>query len=243
MLEIHDLFFRYQKKSPFLLSGLSFTLKEGECIMLLGANGTGKSTLLGLLNGRLQPESGSVTLNGTNLSTIPARERAKWIATVHQLPEELPGFTVEEMVMLGRTPYLSRLGTPARSDHEAVRTALELLELTDLADRDVRQLSGGERQRVMLAAALVRQTPYLLLDEPTAAADPARRISLLHLLKTLPWKPGILAITHDITAAQDFADRYLLLNNAGKLETASALNAENITRLYGKDAVFFLKRP
>ena len=83
MLEVHNLFFRYQKKSPFLLSGLSFELKEGELVMLLGANGTGKSTLLGLLNGRLQPDSGTVTLNGTALSSLPARDRAKLIATVH----------------------------------------------------------------------------------------------------------------------------------------------------------------
>ncbi|MBO5802411.1 MAG: ABC transporter ATP-binding protein, partial [Lentisphaeria bacterium] len=176
MLEVHDHFFRYQKKSPFLLSGLSFELKEGEQVMLLGANGTGKSTLLGLLNGRLQPDSGTVTLNGTDLSSLPARDRAKLIATVHQLPEELPGFTVAEMVMLGRTPYLSRLGNPSDTDSEAVREILDLLELTTLSARDMRQLSGGERQRVMLAAALVRKTPYLLLDGPTAAADPAHRI-------------------------------------------------------------------
>ena len=241
MLEVHELFFRYNKNQPSLLENVSFTLKEGELIMLLGANGTGKSTLLGLLNGRLQPDPGTVMLDGLDLSRIPARERAKRIATVHQLPEELPGFTVEEMVMLGRTPYLSRLGAPSAEDREAVREMLEMLELAPLSCRDIRELSGGERQRVILAAALVRKTPYLLLDEPTAAADPAHRISLLNLLRSLPWKPGILAVTHDITAAQFFADRYLLLYSGGKLETAEKLGLENITRLYGKDAVFFLK--
>lgn len=241
MLEVHELFFRYNKKQPSLLENVSLTLKEGELIMLLGANGTGKSTLLGLLNGRLQPDSGTVTLDGQDLSRIPARERAKKIATVHQLPEELPGFTVEEMVMLGRTPYLSRLGSPSAEDGEAVREMLEMLELAPLSRRDVRALSGGERQRVMLAAALVRKTPYLLLDEPTAAADPTHRISLLNLLRSLPWKPGILAVTHDITAAQFFADRYLLLHPDGKLTATERLEEENITCLYGKEAVFFLK--
>ncbi len=241
MLEVHELFFRYSHKTPSLLENISFTLNTGELVMLLGANGTGKSTLLGLLNSHLPPDTGTVMLDGCNLSDIPARERAKQIATVHQLPDELPDFTVEEMVMLGRTPYLSRLGTPSPTDRAAVREMLTLLELTGLSCRDVRQLSGGERQRVMLAAALVRKTPYLLLDEPTAAADPAHRISLLKLLKTLPWNPGILLVTHDITAAQAFADRYLLLYPDGKLAAAESLDGEKITRLYGKDAVFFLK--
>lgn len=241
MLEAHELFFRYGKKSPSLLKDLSFHLNAGEFVMLLGANGTGKSTLLGLLNGRLQPDSGTVMLDGQDISRFPARDRAKLLATVHQLPEELPEFTVEELVMLGRNPYLSRIGSPSDGDHAAVREALELLELTSLAGRDVRQLSGGERQRVFLASALARKTPYLLLDEPTAAADPAHRISLLRILKELPWKPGILAVTHDIAAAQAFADRYLLLDNEGKLKNAEKLSAENISHLYGKDAVFFLR--
>lgn len=241
MLEAHELFFRYGKNTPSLLKNLSFHLNPGEFVMLLGANGTGKSTLLGLLNGRLQPDSGMVALNGQDITSLPARERAKLIATVHQLPEELPEFTVRELVMLGRNPYLSRLGTPSEEDHKAVREALELLELLPLAERNVQQLSGGERQRVLLASALARKTPYLLLDEPTAAADPAHRISLLRTLKELPWKPGILAVTHDIAAAQAFADRYLLLHNGSDLEAVDSLTGENICHLYGKDAVFFLK--
>ena len=240
MLNVCDITFRYRKDMSPVLDRVSFSLTRGVFAVLLGANGSGKTTLLNLLTGCLTPESGNITLDGTAISALPARIRSKQLATAFQTQEELPDFTVRELVMLGRNPYLSRLGSPGENDLRSVADALTLLELTDLADRNIRHLSGGERQRVLLAAVLARKSPYLLLDEPTAAADPAYRVSIIRLLKNLPWKPGILTVTHDIAVARAFADRFLLLHSNGKLENTDTLTAENIGQLYGKDAAFFL---
>lgn len=242
-LELRDVTSRYPGQTDPLLRNLSLSVEKGSFTMLLGSNGAGKSSILSLLTGRLKPESGAAFCDGTEIPALPPRSRAVKIATVFQNTEHLPDFTVGELVMLGRNPYRPRFGAPSAEDCRIVADVLERMALTPFEQRSVLQLSGGERQRVMIAAALARQSDYLLLDEPTAAADPAYRIRLIRILQSLPWHPGILMTTHDIAAASVFASRILMLHGGRILADGppdSVLTAENLDKLYGREAVFFL---
>lgn len=242
-IEIHQVHFTYPGTGRELLHGLDFHLGKGAFTMLLGANGTGKSTLLHLISGRLKPLSGQVRIDGEDPRRLPPRIRSKKLATVFQTPGNVPDFTVREMVMIGRNPYLSRLGGPGKADHTAVSAALEKMELLSLADRPWQKLSGGERQRAMIASALARDPDYLLLDEPTSAADPSHRISVIRMLRALPDSPGILMITHDIAAAKLLGKRIVLLRKGSVFREGTpeeTMTEENIRAVYGNDAVYLL---
>lgn len=244
MLELDHVSFAYPGGKS-LLRDLSFTLEKGDFTLLLGGNGAGKSTILALAAGRFRPQSGRILLDGTAVSAVPPRLRSQKIATVFQQTDSAaaPDFTVYEMAMLGRDAFLPRFGAPSEADREAVKTALLRMELTALKDRAWHSLSGGERQRAALASALARKPDYLLLDEPTSAADPARRVEAMRLLSGLPERPGILIVTHDLALAKAFGKKILLLRDgalykAGAPETV--LTRENVCAVYGPDAAFFL---
>ncbi len=239
MLEFRNVAFSYGKEE--LLNDCTFTLKKGDFAMMLGANGAGKSTILNLANGQLRPGQGTVLLDGQNVAEMPPLLRAKKIATVFQSYHSMTDFSVEEVVQMGRNPHRSRFGGLSRTDREEIDRALDLMSLQFMRMRLLRHLSGGERQRVMIAAALARKTDYLLLDEPTAAADPAYRVSILRTLRDLPWKPGILIATHDITAAELFAEKILMLYR-GSFLASEKMTAENIRTVYGNDATCLLRR-
>jgi iron complex transport system ATP-binding protein len=238
-LTLENITFAYSKKLPNIFEEFSFCLKENSFNMLLGPNGSGKSTLLNLLNGAFTPQKGRALLDNINLSNINPITRAKNIATVFQTPIINNNITVEELVLLGRNPFRNRFTSPNKEDLEAIDLAMEIMDIAHLASKSYPTLSGGEKQRVMIAQNLARKSCFLLLDEPTSAADPGFRGFIMEKLKTLPWKPGVLIITHDVMAAKKFADEVILFNN-GKIITQGKANniitKENITNLYGNAA-------
>ena len=243
-LKLENISFAYAKKAKMIFEDFSFELKENSFNMLLGPNGTGKSTLINILNGAFTPTNGKVLLNDINIKDISPIARAKNIATVFQTPNILQDITVTELVMLGRNPFRNRFTSPKKEDFQAVEEAIETMALTSIAKSPYPTLSGGEKQRVMIAQSLARKSNFLLLDEPTSAADPNFRGYIMEKLKSLSWKPGILIVTHDVMAAKTFAENVILLKD-GKIITQGTakdiINQQNITQLYGQYASWLVK--
>ncbi|MEF8814285.1 MAG: ATP-binding cassette domain-containing protein [Halovenus sp.] len=193
-----------------VLEGIDLDVPRGEFLALVGPNGAGKTTLLRVINGILDPDSGSVTVDGTPPADYSAAALSRKLATVPQNTHLGFSFTAGQVVEMGRTPHRSRLDWGDESDH--VERALDRTDTTHLADRDVGELSGGERQRVLLARALAQEPAGLLLDEPTANLDINHQIRVLELVESLvgEGKTAVAAI-HDIDLAARYCDRIALL--------------------------------
>lgn len=210
LLRMHGVHFAYPGRD--VLRQATFDLEEGGCAALIGTNGVGKSTLLRIAAGVLRPQAGSVLLGERPLAAIPLRELARTIALVPQNLELPFEFTVEQVVEQGRTPYISTLRGPGKSDRIAVDRALELTNVTGLRTRIFNELSGGERQRVKIALGLAQQPRLLLLDEPTQNLDIGRQIEIMDLLHFLREEGlTILASMHDLHLVDRNFSRVLLL--------------------------------
>lgn len=191
------------------LEEISFTVEPGERIAIVGPNGAGKSTLLKIIAGVLTPTSGSVRIYGHGpqghlcIAYIPQRNQVDW---------NFP-LTVADVVMMGRVGKIGLLRHPSARDWEAVRQALERVDMVDLADRPIRALSGGQQQRMFIARALAQEAELLLMDEPFTGLDLPTQEGILELLEGLR-RQGVtvLVATHDLEQAAVYFDRVLLLN-------------------------------
>jgi iron complex transport system ATP-binding protein len=211
MLIAHDIVVRRGGRA--LLDRVSLPVPCGSVTALLGANGAGKSTLLRALAGELACDAGRVTLDAQPLAQLHRTSRARRIAVLTQNAPPQPGWRVDELVALGRTPH----GT-SRDDPRLVRAALAQVGLSAFAARDMASLSGGEQQRVHLARCLVQLESedtaprFLLLDEPTASLDLAQQHRVLRLVRHFAQRGwGVLTILHDLHLAAAYADRLALL--------------------------------
>ncbi len=196
-----------------ILAGLDLSVATGTITGVLGPNGSGKTTLVRLASAALRPTAGRIALFGTDIASLPTRERARRVAVVPQETYPVFDFTVEEIVRMGRAPHLGLLGLEAPHDRKIAREAMERCEVIQLAARSFRALSGGERQRVMLARALAQQARLLLLDEPTAFLDLKHRLAVYALLGRLHRESGltVVVVSHDINLAARHCDRLVLL--------------------------------
>ncbi|TAH49807.1 MAG: heme ABC transporter ATP-binding protein [Chloroflexota bacterium] len=219
------------------LTDVDFALARGALRALLGPNGSGKTTLLKLLTGILQPTRGTVSYQGTALKEMTRREIAKHIALV---PQELNlqfGFTVEQVVMLGRTAHVNAFGGATKNDRAIVARMMELMEITDMRERVVTELSGGEQQRVVIAMAMAQEPQVLLLDEPTVHLDINHQIEILELLRKFGREREltVLATMHDLNLAALYFDELVLLER-GRIVAQGApqnvLNAEQIRAVF-----------
>lgn len=223
-----------------VLRDLSLSLKAGALHAVVGANGSGKSTMLDLAAGYRCPASGEIRLNGTPVQTLGPREQALRLAYMPQ--DERSGFayTVRETVMMGRHPHIPRFSAPGEKDRRAVENALAALDLADLADRPATDLSGGERQRTALARTIAQDAPLMLLDEPTASMDPRHALAVMTLLaKHCAAGDTVIAVLHDLNLAAAFADTVTVLHGgkavvSGPVE--DALAPEVIARAFAVEA-------
>jgi iron complex transport system ATP-binding protein len=200
------------------LTEVSLAVNAGEVFGLLGPNGSGKSTLVRLMSGVVKPRTGQIVFAGRALSTYEREALARRIAVVPQEPRlELP-FSVLEVVLMGRAPYLKRFGFEQARDLAVAQQAMEHTGVSALAHREIHELSGGERQRVILGRALAQEPQLLLLDEPTAFLDIKHQVEVYDLLKRLSRQQGltVIAILHDLNLAALYCDHLALLK-AGKV--------------------------
>jgi len=204
ILELQDVSYSYDRGKPFI-SNLSFSVGEGYFIGLLGANGSGKSTIMKLSCGLITPSSGQRRLWGRDLAAIHHKDRAKLISYLPQTLDISVPFTIRELVSMGLYPYDI---PPAMS----VDDALEMAGLTEKADAHLTDLSGGERRRTFIAMTLLQGAGLLLLDEPLANLDIKYQIELVKLLKRLRAERNIsvMMALHDINVALQFDDVMLI---------------------------------
>ncbi len=203
------------------VDGVSLQLSPGEIMAIVGPNGAGKSTLLRALNGGVRPLSGQVLLDGIALGQHTRQAVSRRIAVVAQEAELRFPVTVVEFVLGGRYAWASAGGWGWETEHDLqiVNEVLRETELTNLENRLMNELSGGERQRCLLARALAADTPFLLLDEPTANMDLAHQASVLALVRSRcnNRNTAAIVITHDINLAAHFADQVLLMKQGKTL--------------------------
>jgi iron complex transport system ATP-binding protein len=217
-------------------SGLNVRIATGEVLALLGPNGGGKTTLLKTLLGLLKPKAGEVQLGGKSLGLYSIRERARVVAYVPQVHVGTFAFTVETVVLMGRSAHGNLFSRPNAHDREVAQSALERFGIAQLSQRPYTEISGGERQLVLLARALAQEPQFIVLDEPTASLDFGNQGKVMREIKALAASGhGVLFTTHDPNHALRAADRAFLLRDGTCLaegRVAQVLNRTQLEALY-----------
>ena len=222
------------------LRDIDLELTPGEMVCLVGPNGAGKSTLVRCLTGLVRPTSGSVLVSGRPLPSVPRTELARRLAVVPGTVRLPFAMTVEDVVALGRTPYLHTWSGQSPADIAAVTAALARVDIVSLRHRDVRTLSMGERQLTLIAMALAQGGSTLILDEPTVHLDLHHQVAVMELLVRLSTDEGmtVLAVLHDLSLARHFFARLALLDHGRMVAdgpTERVLTSERIRQVYRVD--------
>ena len=213
-------------------SDLSLQLQAGEVLALLGPNGGGKTTLLKTLLGLLRPKAGRVRLGGADLDTLSLRARARQIAYVPQVHTGTFAFSVESVVLMGRTAHHSLFAAPSAQDRAVAARAIECLGIGHLAQRPYTMISGGERQLALLARALAQEPQFIVLDEPTASLDFGNQGMVMRQMRALAAAGhGVLFTTHDPNQALRAADRALLIRDGQMLDVGPVDKVLTVARL------------
>jgi iron complex transport system ATP-binding protein len=216
---------------------LDVTLITGEVLALLGPNGSGKTTLLKTLMGLIAPHSGEVRLGERALADFSSRERAHLLAYVPQSHVATFAFTVETIVLMGRTAHGDLFSRPSAADRTIASRSLDRLGIAHLSDRAYTMISGGERQLVLLARALAQEPQFIVLDEPTASLDFGNQGKVIKEIRNLAAAGhGVLFTTHDPNHARRAADRAYLLREGARIGEGSVeavLERSQLETLYG----------
>ena len=218
-----------------LISGLDWTVSEGEFWCVLGRNGAGKSSLLNVAAGLGKPAAGIVQVAGKPIDSIDPQLLARWRGLMIQQIVDSFSCTVFDAVAIGRTPLRVGRAWDDAEDVALVNGALARVGMLDRAASDVRRLSGGERQRVALAALLVQEVALMLLDEPTSHQDVAHQLTVMRLLQEMAADHAVVATCHDINLAARFATHVLLIGEGFHLagRASDVLTPEALQHTFG----------
>lgn len=203
----------YEQKT--ILQNVNLSIPANKISIIIGANGCGKSTLLKTMSRLIKPTSGQAVLDGKSIHATPPKKLARVLGLLPQSPIVPEGITVADLVGRGRFPHQTLLKGWSPQDYEAVAEALDMMNITEFADRSIDELSGGQRQRVWIAMALAQQTDILFLDEPTTYLDITYQIEILDLLMELNEKYGttIVMVLHDINLSARYAHHLFAVKN------------------------------
>jgi iron complex transport system ATP-binding protein len=241
-LEIKDISLSYNH-AP-VVRDISFQLRQGELVGLIGPNGCGKTSIIKALSRVLSLRSGQVILDGKDLHRYSHGDLARVIGVVPQSPNLPEAFTVTEVVLLGRYPHLGWFRTESAKDMEIVWQAMEKTGVTVFAERRVSELSGGERQRVTIARVLAQEPQAVLLDEPTANLDISHQIEVLDLMRCLcrENKMAVLIALHDLNLATQYCDRLILMKKGqiyAEGTPQEVITSANIREVYGAGSAVY----
>lgn len=215
-----------------VVEDISLSLPCGRLVCLLGPNGAGKSTLLRTLCGFQPPIEGTVTISGSDITTMSAAEVARLVSVVLTDRPLTPSLTAREMVGMGRAPYTGFWGRLSDDDRRLVSEAMQTVGVDSLATRRMGRLSDGERQKVMIAKALAQHTPVIVLDEPTAFLDYPSKVAVMKTLARLAHDEGktILMSTHDLELAAQLGDELMEIEN----KHIRKITANEVSRIIGR---------
>lgn len=236
-VDVQDLFFGYKIKNGMfpVLKDISLSIKGAQLVSILGPNGVGKSTFIHCLNKILEPTDGCVCINDTDIKNVPIKELAKFMGYVPYSSSDNFPLSVTDTVLMGRHPH-SKWGT-LDDDLKIVYETLELIGITDLAERNFNELSAGQHQKVMLARGLAQEPKILFLDEPTSNLDIRFQLEITRLLKRLSRRKNMLVImiSHDINIASKYSDNIIMMHEGGIYALGrpkDVITAENISKVY-----------
>ena len=196
------------------LKNLTFSVTKGDFFIIIGPNGSGKTTLMKIIAGILKLQKGRLEILDCPIESYARKTLAQTIAFVPQMTQLDFPFSVKEVVIMGRSPYLGMLGLEQEKDLTIAKQALTFTDVEHLAHRKLDQLSGGEQQRVFIAKAICQEPEIILLDEPTSSLDLAHQTRLMDLMEKLKNERGVtvVMVSHDVNLAAMYGDRLLLLN-------------------------------
>ena len=240
MLVVDDVHFEYKGRP--VLGGVDLRVGTGEMVGVVGPNGVGKTTLLRIISGVLGLTRGTVKIDGRDMAGLTAAQRARLVSVVPQTPQLPLGFSVRDLVLMGRNPHLKLLQWEGRRDLEVAARAMDLTETDHLADRPVGTLSGGERQRVLVAMALAQEAPVMLLDEPTASLDLVHQTGIMDLVRDIQRRREgtVVVAMHDLTLASQYCHRLVMLCEGrvyAEGPPEEVLTSTNISEVYGAEAL------
>lgn len=236
-LKVKDVEFSYA--SVHVLKNVCIELAASEMLGVVGPNGAGKSTLIRCIDRILQPRKGSILLDGRDIKDMRLMELAKKMGYIPQSTSQVFPATVFDTVLMGRRPHIG--WRSSEKDTEKVLKTLQMLNIEELAMRDINELSGGQQQKVFIARALTQEPDVLLLDEPTSNLDIKHQLEVMEIIKSIVREKEISAIMaiHDLNLASRYADRIIMMTD-GEIfsagDSVSVLTPESIKRVYCVEA-------
>jgi len=244
LIEINNVCFSYDQE---VLKDININIERGKFYTILGPNGSGKTTLLRILSKSLNINKGEIFIDEKDLSQIKSKVLAKEMSVVLQSTEIEFDFSVQDIVLMGRTPHIPRFSSESEKDMEIAKDAMKMTNTWELRNNSINTLSGGERQRAVVARAIAQETGIILLDEPISHLDIHQQIKIMNQLKQLNKSKNItiIAVLHDLNIAAAYGDHMILMHDCGVYKDGipeEVLTEDIIRAAYGLE-VYITKNP